>query len=360
MTRGLILAALLAMQGVPAFDTSGLDAFWVVQGRLVSGTEPTPVEWDAVFRTPGYAALEERERRRAALTQAMRLAYMPALSAQRDSAIRTNAFTGRSAKHLMGVPAAKDSISRFLATLRATGALGVARTRVAGFVPAGLTDSVAPPPVALTFFLDDGRGYPTIIVADLLRLTRAGVDTAYFAHEFYHFYRRRFAAAELPIAPRDSGLVELLAYPVEEGLADQLDKRRFVDLNDAEFAAYMARPGALSYAPGYRDAYGKAATWLAAVSRAVERGIAKPDSATIFVRAMRDSIPDQGRALGAYMARTIDRVRGRDALIRASRGTIAFWAAYDEAAAASSGPRATIAAMNRIRSGTSPAPRNPE
>jgi hypothetical protein len=301
-----------------------------------------------MFATPGYSALHERERRRPALELAMRLAFHPGFVAARDSAIRTTTFTGRSANHLMGVPAARDSIERFAAMLRASDIIGVARGRVAEFVPRGLTDSVPPPPVALVFFLNDCRGYPAVIVADLLRLTRTGIDTGYFAHEFFHSYRRRFAKAYPAPAPADVGVVELLAYPVEEGVADQLDKQRYVEMSDAAFAAATARPGAPQYLVGYREAYARAAEWMAKVSIALERGLAKPDSASAYARAMRDSIPDSGRPLGAFMARTIDRARGRAALIEAAADQFGFWLVYDAAAPAGA-PRLTPRAMGVLR-----------
>jgi hypothetical protein len=348
MLCAALVFALLAAQGAPAFDTSGLDAFWRVQASLARGSEPGATEWDALFATPGYAALEARERRRAQLTQAMRLAFLPSMAPARDSVIRTTSFVGRSTKHLMGVPAARDSIKRFVASLRASRVADVARSWVKAYLPARLADSVAPPPIALVFFLDDGRGYPTIIVGDALRLTRTGVDTAYFAHEFFHFYRRRFAVEATGFAPRDSGIYELLGYPAEEGVADQLDKGRYGELDDADFAAMMARPGSPAYAREYRDAYRRSAEWLTSVSRAIERGIAKPDSATIFARAMRDSIPDSGRALGAFMARAIDRAVGREALIRAATSTLTFWFTYDQAAATSGAPRLTVPAMVEV------------
>jgi hypothetical protein len=348
--RLAFLATLLALQGVPAFDETGIAAFWEVQAQLARGAEPPTADWDALFATPGYAALEARERRRAGLTDAMRLAFLPSMAAARDSAIRTNTFTGRSAKHLMGVPAARDSIERFLTTLRRSTVVSIAKNRVGEFVPRGLTDSVAPPVVALTFFLDDGRGYPTVIVADLLRLTRTGIDTGYFAHEFYHFYRRRFARERPAPAPLDAGIAELLGYPAEEGFADQLDKRRYVDPDDATFDMMASRPGFPAYARGYRESYGRAAAWMSKVSTALERGLAKPDSAGIFARAMRDSIPDQGRPLGAYMARTIDRVAGRAAMIAASRDTYDFWLAYDDVASRTSGaPRMSARALGVVR-----------
>jgi hypothetical protein len=350
MTRYLLVLAVLGLQAGASFDASGVDAFWRVQGQLARGVEPEAAQWDALFATPGYAALQERERRRPALEQAMRLAFMSSMSAARDSAARTATFTGRAVAHLMGAPAARDSMERFLASLRASDVVGVARRRVAAYLPRGLADSNAPPPVALVLFLNDGRGYPSVIVADLLRLTRTGVDTSYFAHEFFHYYRRQFARARPTPAARDAGIDELLAYPAEEGVADQLDKRAFAEMPDDQFAREMARPGAPAYLVSYRDAYRRAPEWMAKVSRALERGLDKPDSATIFARAMRDSIPDQGRALGSFMASTIDRAAGRAALIAAAADTYEFWIAYDGVAERSPGaPRLTARAMMVVR-----------
>jgi hypothetical protein len=350
MNRFLFVLALLSLQPRVQFDDSGVEAFWSVHRGLARGVEPTAAAWDALFATPGYAALHERERRRPALEQAMRLAFMPAMATVRDSASRIATFTGRSVQHLMGAPAARDSMERFLAALRASDIVGVARKRVSAFLPAGLADSVAPPPVALLLFLNDGRGYPNVIVADLLRLTRTGIDTGYFAHEFFHFYRRRFARVRPAPTQSDAGIDELFAYPAEEGMADQLDKRLFAEMSDAEFAREMAKPGASAYLPSYRDAYRRAPEWMARVSRALERGLDKPDSASNFARAMRDSIPDQGRALGSFMAGTIDRLAGRAALIAAAADTYDFWLAYDGVASRLPGaPRLSASAMAVVR-----------
>jgi len=353
MRRDILLGTCLLAGAVNyiagGVDASGIDAFWPIHASLSRGVEPEQSAWDRMFATPGYAALEARERRRAALQTAMRAAFDPSRITERDSLLRTSTFTSRAVRHLMGATAARDSMQRFVSALAGSTVLDVARRRVADFVPPGLTDSVLPPPVALVLFLNDGRGYPAVIVADLLRLTRTGVDTAYFAHEFYHSYRRRFAVTYREHAPQDAGLEELLAYPVEEGAADQLDKRAFVDLSDTDFASYMRRPGALTYAPEYRANYARAAEWMSLVSRILERATARPDSASAIARRMRDSLPDSGRPLGAFMARTIDRQFGRANFIRASADTYGFWLDYDRAAEASTTPRLTPAALAVVR-----------
>jgi hypothetical protein len=68
-----ILAATLPGSGfAQSVDISGLPLFWKVYDHLVLGQEPPPRLLDSLFSTPGYAALEQRERRRARLTEAIR------------------------------------------------------------------------------------------------------------------------------------------------------------------------------------------------------------------------------------------------------------------------------------------------
>ena len=321
------------------FDLSGVDTFWHTYDALRRNVEPARADWDAMFATPGYAALEQREHRRVAIENAMRFAFMPSRAAQRDSVIAAGGFTASAVRHLMGIPNARDSIERFQRGLLHSDVIESARRAVAAFIPARLADSVAPPPVAVLFFLDNGRGYPSVVVVDLLALTRHGIDTGYFAHEFYHFYKRQFGKVLRAPLATDAGIMELLGYPAEEGVADQLDKRAWVDASDEQFVALQRLPNARQYAADYRDAYKHSDSVLRAVSRVLERSIAVPESANVIARAAHDSLPDGGRALGAFMARTIDRSLGRAALIEAGGDPIDFWLTYDKAATMSGQPR---------------------
>jgi len=351
---GLFFAAWLASapaaQPPPAgFDFTGVDAFWPVYRVLLRDEEPAAGQWDVLFTTPGYAALDEREHRRRAIENAMRFAFMPSRAGRHDSVVRAGGFTGRSVQHLSGITAARDSIEAFRRALTEAGIVAGARRAVAAYLPPGLADSVAPPPVAFVFFLNDGRGYPSLVVVDLLSLARTGLDTGFFAHEFFHFYRRRFAQPLRAATPRNAGIEELLAYPAEEGVADQLDKRRYVETTDDQFAELQRAPGASDYAPEYRAAYQHAADMMRLVSATLERTLARPDSASAIARAARDSLPDSGRALGAFMAHTIDAVLGRPALIDAASNPYRFWLMYDRAASrAGSTPRLSPAALGVV------------
>src|SRR5262245_56850946 len=76
-------------------DFSGIEAFWPVYEELVPDREPDSTAWSSLFATPGYAALEARERRRRSIETALRFALMPSRAAARDSVERAGGFVGR-------------------------------------------------------------------------------------------------------------------------------------------------------------------------------------------------------------------------------------------------------------------------
>jgi hypothetical protein len=81
-----VLSASGQTRGVVSF--TGVQLFWTMANKLAGGEEPTAADWDRLFASPGYAALEAHERRRAALTTAFRAAYSPFRRVERDSLLR--------------------------------------------------------------------------------------------------------------------------------------------------------------------------------------------------------------------------------------------------------------------------------
>src|SRR5688500_10553717 len=84
----------------PRVDFSGIDVFWSIADRLKTGQEPDKSSWDSLFSTPGYAAIEAREKRRSAITDGIRMAMNPRLAARRDSVLATKAWTARVIRHV--------------------------------------------------------------------------------------------------------------------------------------------------------------------------------------------------------------------------------------------------------------------
>src|SRR5687768_3485718 len=86
-------------------DFTGVDEFWRIAGLLQRDIEPDSAQWNALFATPGYTALDAREQRRGAITLGMRSAFKPSLHATRDSILGTNTWTARVVRHMQSLPA---------------------------------------------------------------------------------------------------------------------------------------------------------------------------------------------------------------------------------------------------------------
>ena len=98
-------------------DDSVVRQFWVVCDFLRGDREPAAADWDALFATPGYAALEAREHRRKTLTEAFRLAYMPSRAADRERAMAKGGWIAYVLPHLTKVPEARADLDAFRARL---------------------------------------------------------------------------------------------------------------------------------------------------------------------------------------------------------------------------------------------------
>jgi hypothetical protein len=65
-----------------------------------------------LFATPGYAALEAREKRRAALQHGIRLALNPSLAGEREKVLAAESWTARVVRHVEKLPANRGVLDR--------------------------------------------------------------------------------------------------------------------------------------------------------------------------------------------------------------------------------------------------------
>lgn len=339
------------------FDFSGVDRFWVVWEMLATDAEPTAAQWDSLFATPGYAALREREPRWRGLDEAFRLAYQPARAAGRDSAATAGGFPARILPHLVRIPEQRARLERFRRELERRPVLDSARSLMLGLLPAGLGDTLAPPPVAVVFFAADGRGYPSLIVSDLLRLSEAPDLVGFFAHEMFHYALHRVARAEPDPAAGAEDLVAILGNVYEEGIADQLDKADIPELSEAALARRYPNLAVRAFYVEYREAFAATDRWLALTDEALRQVAAHPDSARSVGLRLQRELPIGGRPLGAFMARAILQDGGVAALRGLLGRPLGFWLAYQHAAARRGLPRLSdgaVAVIETLRSGEVP------
>ena len=208
----------------PLLDFSGIDTFWEIYGTLKEDREPQMQQWDRLFATPGYAALEEREHKRNVLSEAFRLAYMPSKQEQVIAVMKQDGWLAYVLPHLQKIPMRRSELTAFQANLESDDWLIRAARQTQKFLPHGLIDQYPLPPVSFVFFAPDGRGYPRIIVADLLDVLAYPAIEKLFAHELFHYYRRFVEKAYQKPTEIDGPLMNVITNIEEEGIADQLDK----------------------------------------------------------------------------------------------------------------------------------------
>lgn len=311
-----------------AFEMAGIDRFWEVHDTLAGGNEPSPALWDSLWSTPGYAMLDQRERRRPALSNAMRYAFNPALKSARDSVLSAGGWTPRALLHLEQVAPLRDSLARFRRQLTERGWIDEGRSLAQRYLPPGTIDSLPPPPVSMLYFLD-ARGYSRLLI-DPLHFMELRNPVAVLAHEFHHYYN-----GVLPSRYEDYGddlLAWVLATTETEGIAGLLDKADIPAMTADQIVATYPDSSARAYWLMYSQEYHEPGPRLRQVESVLERAGRHRDSTAVLGRWLHGDLPDNGRILGAFMAATIERAFGRDSLVRLVGAPFDFWRAYGGAA----------------------------
>lgn len=311
-----------AQQATP--DFSGVDHFWTIADSLQQGREPDTAQWDALFAASGYAALEAREKRRAALQQGIRLAFNPSLVSERDIVLAGTTWTARVIRHVQKIPGQRAALERFRTQLVRDAFLARAIERAQTLLPAGATARLGTPRVSFIFFLPDGRGYPDIIVADLANIAGRTDVVPFFAHEVTHFYYAHLARerGSVPVTPFETVRLTLLTKLFEESLGDQHDKAPFADATAAEFERMPLDEDRRAYFRDYRARYAEATTLANDLARALASGDAKT------VETLGRQLPLEGRPLGFHMTRVIRRKLGDERLKALVGDPLAWYAAF--------------------------------
>jgi Putative zinc dependent peptidase (DUF5700) len=320
-------------------DVSGVHRYWDIEASLVHGGAVPASQWDALFATPGYAALEAREHRRADLTLAIRLAAVHALHDSAAAAVRRGGFLGRATAHLLAANTLRDSLRAALPGLEVQfrAEIRAGRQAVAELLGRDVVDRHPPPKLALVLFAPDGRGYPHLIVGDLLHLIRQPQRVGFFGHELFHYYRHVIARRER----RDPGALQPWLDAVtnveEEGLADQFDKRAVLALGPEQIDAMFSGEADRQFYRDYQQDVRDGAPWIHFADSALGAMPQEDSAALVAGRRFASALPIGGRALGAYMALTIAAHSNIRALGPLAGDPIAFWLAYDRAATALAG-----------------------
>lgn len=320
-------------------ETSGLNEFWRIHALLEKDTEPSEEDWNRLFATPGYALLEERERRRKVLTNAFRLAFMPSKQAEKDDIIKLgNSWTSYILPHLQNIPKRRAEMESFQKEVEKGELFTQALQRTQEFLPKGTITRFPAPPVSLFVFID-GRGYSRLLF-DLLYLLNKHDRLGLIGHEFHHYYRNKIGRKYHPFG--DDLLPWAIVNVENEGIAGLIDKREIPKMTIQEIEKVITDQTQLNYAKSYHEVYARSNEWLKFAEQKLERIADTPDQQAALSKELHGGLPDNGRAMGAFMSEVIIKELGRKKFLTTVGDSFAFWLVYNQAAKRTKGRAYTL------------------
>ena len=322
-------------------DYSGLDPFWRVAEMLASGEEPAASAWDAVFATPGYRTLKERDNADRLLKMLLPLALSPSRVAEREDMARSQPMMGLLIAHLRTAYEQREPLRAFQEELEGRALLDEALAATAAWLPAG-SERVGQPEISFVIMQPDARGYDRIVMDLLLAYERQSIFEGLLAHEAHHVIRGGIQGSwdygDLPEAAMLSALNNLQA----EGMADMIDKRVLLEVED--WSASSTDVALEMMTDRFRSELNQANERLAAVDAILAGYAAEPALAAELGSRLRETLVMGGHPIGFHMATVVDAAGARQRMIDNVADPFDFVRAYNEAAAASLGKHHVLSA----------------
>jgi hypothetical protein len=331
-------------------DWSSIDLFWQVHDILAEDDEPSAALWDSLFASTGYAALEARERRSGLLRQAFRVAFKPSLHDSIAAARASSPWLDFHLPLIAQAPERRADVERLRDRAALDALLDSARVLAGAWLPAGATDRLPMARVAWAVF-GSQRGYPDMILLDPTLFILHPHPIALLGHELHHNYRSGIAHRTRPMGDDLAGWA--IVNVEVEGTAGLVDKRPLLHLDSAALARiYHDGVSSAQYFREYPGVYAESPRWLRVADSLLVRLALETDSVARagIAAALHGDLPDNGRAMGSWMADAIDVVLGRAALLDVVGDSFGFWRTYQRAAIVSDGvyPALSDPAMRMI------------
>jgi hypothetical protein len=324
---GLVLVLLAASvsvraQAVPrpeptAADLTGLEKFLELTAILEKDQEPAQELWDAMYATPGYAVLLQREFQRDYLSERFRLAFMPSRAAALQDLMKKE--TGLRAKilpHYVRAKAMRGAIERWAAEQRPAELYMQAIEKARALLPVGAVSGR--PAVSFVIFAPDSRGYDPVVLDALYCMDKGGRLVDLVGHEFHHYYRNRLVDLN-----QDQATLWTINQIQGEGIADLIDKAEWIREPAAE-----PTPDAKDFVVLYRKSPSVIRTMDGLLAR---MGELKTGRGTLG-NELRQAVPQSGHPTGLYMAMVILEELGKTSLVGVADDPFAFFRLYQEAA----------------------------
>ncbi|MFH1194457.1 MAG: DUF5700 domain-containing putative Zn-dependent protease [bacterium] len=303
----------------PNLDFSAIEKFWEVVDILESDKEPSAKLWDELFNTPGYKTLIQSEFRKEYFIEKFTLVFKPSERKKLEVAIKTG-IDFYHLDHFVKVKERRKELSVQVSKLKARKINEDVLNRTLNYLPQKSTGEL--PPVAFVIFENNGRGSDPIIV-DLLA-TIIWDYTSFLAHEYHHWFRNRQLKFDLTkVSKEETDLINALQQLEAEGIADQVDKKRwFTEPSTAYSQDARNFISLVSMSP-------EVIKQIDAILNSVYRNSTNLKTAGMQLRI---AIPGGGHTTGYFMASLISEQLGRSELVRCVGNPFKFLILYNNAA----------------------------
>ncbi len=300
-----------------AVDLSGVRLFLDLTAQLEQDKEPTPGQWEALFATPGYAALTKSEFTKEFFVERFKMAFMPSRKADLEAQMKKDTgFWAQFLPHYVKARQMRKEIERRVAEMATAEFTDEAIRRASAFLPSPMPSG--PPAVAFVVFGPDARGYDPVVI-DILFLNDREEFLNMVAHEFHHWYRNRIATD----LTRDEAILWVIQQVALEGTADLINVPAWIDK-----PVETLDPSDRLFVEWYQKSGEVIGTMDRLFAQMQDGAANRQDLGT----QLRKAVPRSGHPTGYFMARTIVDTLGKDAVIRTVSNPFAFFRTYNDAA----------------------------
>jgi hypothetical protein len=329
----------------PTFDFSGIEEFWTIVDILKADKEPSEEQWQAMFETPGYAELIEREFEPDYFKNAMRAVYMPSQKSLAEELIEKDKqkggffawYTPLVIEGFRNADRDRDWIQARVEELKSYPYLKRAAEEALRYLPEEKPHDY--PSVAFVIF-NDSRGYTPLIIglsekedlnpSELECLRRQGRDrhwpfVLHLAHEAFHLYRDKALEFDFPETNSpDYPIVWILDQIENEGIGDLINRAPLYG-DDGCFAE-------TDRAERYRQEQEEQPSIIRLMDAFLREMAASSWLVGRLGKQLRSLIPQSGHPTGFFMAKVICKQYDQEALVRIVRSPFKFFYLYNDAA----------------------------
>ncbi len=330
----------------PSFDFSGVEEFWKVADILKADQEPPAEQWEKLFSTPGYVALVKIEVGNSDIfKKAMRAAFMPSQQsramemvneAQKKSDVLAN-YTAYVLAAYRTADINRAALMQRVSALKSYPYAKLAREEAVKFLPAHSIPSL----VKVAFMVHHASPdyTPTIIgltglgalaEADVKRLNGCGKNEHWLLvlelaqRSFLHFRQQKLSIKYPGYTDRDFPVVRLIDQIAGEGIAAQIDVRQ-VYFNNGCYADSDRARQLRELQSRQPDVIRELDAFLSTI---------EPNSDSLGELAMKtnDLLNRSGVPVSFFMADTIIKQMGKEALSTVALNPFEFFLLYNKAA----------------------------